>query len=129
MRLNCVLAAAALAVIGTAAPDPTRAEGMESARPAKSRVVRRHAQAPRFAHVFNIYGYPAASEDPWAYSYQPRRYYPYYDSAYWRPHSEMRYRYRYDLALGDYYSSWGYPVVCHTPDRLACARALTLRRR
>lgn len=128
MRLVSIFAlAAGLAAIAATASTPVTADGVQAKRPGKV-LLRRHAE-PRFAHVFNRYGYPATAEDPWAYSYEPRGYYPYYNSNQWRPHAEMRYRYRYDFALGDYYSSWGYPIVCHTRDRQACAEALRLRRR
>jgi hypothetical protein len=47
--------------------------------------------------------------DPYGYQYQPRGYYPYYGSSYWRPLSEVRYRYRYHFELPRYYSAWGHP--------------------
>lgn len=45
--------------------------------------------------------------DPHAYVYEPRGYYPYYNSYYWRPAYEVR-RKRY-YALPPYYPAWGYP--------------------
>jgi hypothetical protein len=48
--------------------------------------------------------------DPYAYRYQPRVYYPYYGSPYWRPAAEMLlYRERYSHELPPYYPAWGYP--------------------
>jgi hypothetical protein len=48
--------------------------------------------------------------DPYAYRYQPRAYYPYYGSPYWRPAAEMLlYRDRYRHELPRYYPAWGYP--------------------
>jgi hypothetical protein len=48
--------------------------------------------------------------DPYAYSYEPRGYYPYYGSPYWRPADEMLlYRERYRHELPRYYPAWGYP--------------------
>jgi hypothetical protein len=47
--------------------------------------------------------------DPYGYLYQPRGYYPYYNSGYWVPVQEMRYRYRYHFALPKYYPAWGEP--------------------
>jgi len=48
--------------------------------------------------------------DPYAYTYIPRGYYPYYNSNYWRPAWQMRARPRYIYVPPDYYASWGYPV-------------------
>lgn len=50
--------------------------------------------------------------DRYAYDYAPRRYYPYYNSGYWRPTYELRYRrnnYRPFASLPPYYQAWGYP--------------------
>lgn len=48
--------------------------------------------------------------DPYAYRYEPRGYYPYYGSSYWRPAGEMLlYRDRYRHELPRYYPAWGYP--------------------
>ena len=51
--------------------------------------------------------------DPYRYTYEPRRWYPYYNSGYWVPTRELQYRraccrpaY---YALPPYYQSWGYP--------------------
>jgi hypothetical protein len=64
--------------------------------------------APRFYRVYDGYPY-----DPYRYRYEPRGWYPYYNSGYWRPARELRYRraccrpaY---YALPPYYQSWGYP--------------------
>jgi hypothetical protein len=50
--------------------------------------------------------------DRYAYSYSPRRYYPYYNSGYWRPTYELRARRdccRPFAQLPPYYQAWGYP--------------------
>lgn len=50
--------------------------------------------------------------DPHRYAYAPRRYYPYYNSGYWRPTAELRYRRdccRPYSELPRYYQAWGYP--------------------
>ncbi len=50
--------------------------------------------------------------DPYRYTYEPVRYYPYYNSGYWRPTSELRHRRaccRPFAALPPYYKAWGYP--------------------
>lgn len=51
--------------------------------------------------------------DRYAYYSTPRRYYPYYNSGYWRPTYELRIRrdrYRPYAALPPYYQAWGYPA-------------------
>jgi hypothetical protein len=48
--------------------------------------------------------------DPYAYRYEPRGYYPYYGSPYWRPARDLLlYRDRYRHELPRYYPAWGYP--------------------
>lgn len=50
--------------------------------------------------------------DPHRYRYEPRRYYPYYNSGYWRPTWELRRRAaccRPFAELPPYYQAWGYP--------------------
>jgi len=49
-----------------------------------------------------------AGHDPYAYRYEPRGYYPYYNSRYWRPAHEMRKSRKY-LPQAPYYQAWGYP--------------------
>jgi hypothetical protein len=51
--------------------------------------------------------------DRYAYYASPRRYYPYYNSGYWRPTYELRARRdccRPYTALPPYYQAWGYPT-------------------
>ena len=45
-------------------------------------------------------------EDPYAYRYEPRGYYPYYNSDYWRPAREVRRRR--GIKSPKYYPAWGY---------------------
>jgi len=47
--------------------------------------------------------------DPYAYRYRPRRYYPYYDSGYWRPRREVS-KYRVWYRMPPYAEAYGYPV-------------------
>ena len=44
--------------------------------------------------------------DPYAYRYEPRGYYPYYSSRYWRPARKVR-RHR-GFRAPRYYPAWGY---------------------
>jgi hypothetical protein len=50
--------------------------------------------------------------DPRSWYHNPRGYYPYYNSGYWVPRSEMRYRYRYRYVGPPYryYPAWGYGI-------------------
>ena len=49
--------------------------------------------------------------DRYPYVYDPPRYYPYYNSNYWRPAWEMR-RPRPYYVQPPYYPAWGYPLGC-----------------
>ncbi len=72
-------------------------------------VVKHWGYYPRYAHVYNV----DFTTDPYAYRYVPRRYYPYYNSGYWRPAAMLRYRKaccRPWPVLPRYYESWGYPA-------------------
>lgn len=61
-------------------------------------------------HSYRAARYAAYGVDPYAYRYEPRGYYPYYNSGYWRPAHEMRRkRARYYSRKPRYYKAWGYP--------------------
>jgi hypothetical protein len=51
--------------------------------------------------------------DRYPYVYDPPRYYPYYNSDYWRPAWQMR-RPRPYYIQPPYYPAWGYPLGCET---------------
>ena len=58
--------------------------------------------------------------DRYPYVYDPPRYYPYYNSGYWRPAWQMR-KPRPYYVQPPYYPAWGYPVRgcvhdCQTPN-------------
>jgi hypothetical protein len=109
MRFNALVAAlAALACVVVSMPEPASADGMGDGI-TKERKVRRWYR-PRYAF----------REDPYAYQYEPRGYYPYYGSAYWRPTAYVRMRDRLHYNVWNtqppyyrYYSSWGYPKPWH----------------
>lgn len=106
MRFNALVAAlAAVATIAVSMPNPASADGVSEGW-SKGRKAHRWAYRPRY--VFR--------EDPYAYQYEPRGYYPYYGSAYWSPTAYVRARNRlhYNVwntqpPLYRYYQSWGYP--------------------
>lgn len=63
---------------------------------------------PRYRHRY-VTSYDT---DPYAYRPAPRRYYPYYNSGYWKPLGYMRYRQACCspvIVLPPYYQAWGYP--------------------
>jgi len=116
MRLKSLLAAAAaLACVGFALPDPAAAYGQERARPdgwGRTRDVHHHVYYPSYVHHYHV--------DPYAYQYSPRGYYPYYNSRYWRPAQVIRERnhqhyqhWNVQPPRYKYYPSWGKPKHWH----------------
>lgn len=69
------------------------------------RVVVHYGYTPRYHHVYAREVYV----DPYAYRYEPRGYYPYYNSRYWKPAHVMRKQRRQRYVLPPYYQAWGYP--------------------
>jgi hypothetical protein len=101
-RVFAALAAAVALLLIPAAADAGHRHGH---RWVGAHVARHHVYFPRYWYD--------AEYDPYAYTYAPRRYYPYYNSAYWRPTVELQYRRaccRPYSGLPRYYRAWGYPV-------------------
>ncbi len=101
---------AVLAGLGLAAQQPAEATCRYGCAPAgwgTVRTVQHWGYYPRYQHVYSVH----YATDPYAYAYQPRGYYPYYNSGYWRPAYEMRQRrtYMYPNVQVPYYQAWGYP--------------------
>lgn len=67
---------------------------------------------PRYNTVYSV----EYTTDPYLYHYEPRGYYPYYNSGYWRPLAEIRARARARpvLVQPPYYAAWGYPVASYS---------------
>lgn len=111
MRLKTILAAmAALVGFAWSAPDRAWADGYKTER--------RHCCAKHRAHY--PWRYVHLREDPYAYQYSPRGYYPYYGSAYWAPAGYIKLRNRVHANVWnehppyyEYYKSWGYPKHWH----------------
>ncbi len=96
----CVLAATMV----VAGPQESQAGGWRDRAPegwGRSREIRHYVYRPRYRHVYRF----RAETDPYAYRYEPRGYYPYYNSGYWRPAHVIRKR-RY-LRRPPYYKAWG----------------------
>ena len=109
MRLKSMIAMlAAVLALGLASPRPAEATGWHrTAEPAgwgRMRTIRHWVYHPRYRHVYHTH----AATDPYAYRYEPRGYYPYYNSGYWRPAHEMRGA-RPHYKLPKYYKAWGHP--------------------
>jgi hypothetical protein len=64
-----------------------------------------YSPGPRVGHGVRLYRY-----DPHSWYYGQQRYYPFYNSGYWVPRPEMRYRYRYSYygPRYRYFPAWGY---------------------
>ena len=111
MRMTCRVAIlVALAAVGLAAQNPVAADG----RPGDA--VRRTSHGS----ALHARGLWPGGPDPFAYSYARTSYYPYYNSDYWVPRAEMRYRTRYPFQLPGYASTWGYPLSCKIQRRGNC---------
>jgi hypothetical protein len=105
MRKLGVLALGA-AVVALAATSMSTAEAGHRRHPAgwgHVPTVVHYGYYPRYTHVYATH----YATDPYAYHYVPRGYYPYYNSGYWRPASEVR-RKRHHARV-PYYKAWGYP--------------------
>ena len=72
------------------------------------RAVVHYGYYPRYRHIYVTH--PAT--DPYAYRYEPRGYYPYYNSGYWLPAHEMRKKRRH-YRQPPYYQSWGTERCCY----------------
>ena len=95
-------------VLALALASPKSAEAFgwhRTAEPAgwgRMRTVRHWVYHPRYQHVYHNH----TATDPYAYRTEPRGYYPYYNSNYWRPaHTVRRNRHH----LPPYYAAWGAP--------------------
>ncbi len=107
MRLKSLLVAlAALAAILVTLPHTAEAGGFHRDHPPRgwgeARDVVHHIYYPRYRHRYYVH----AATDPYAYRYEPRGYYPYYNSGYWVPAKCYR-TCRPRLKLPPYYKAWG----------------------
>lgn len=107
MRLKSLMAlVVAIASLGMVAA-PKSASAFHWDRPDRPagwghvRTVRHWVYYPRHHHVYLKH----ADTDPYAYRYEPRGYYPYYNSAYWVKPRVKRFRGH----LPPYYAAWGSP--------------------
>lgn len=123
MRLITILAAAA-ALVGVSAATPDTAAAAHKRHHHHVKHHHHHHHAKRLVTLVPHVHYSAYANvyaiDPYAYSYQPRGYYPYYGSQYWVPAPWVRARnhalYNHVIVAPtryDYAPSWGYPVKRH----------------
>lgn len=107
MRMKAVLAALIVAFAAVlASPQAADAGGLFRDRAPSGwgteRTVRHYVYAPRYRHTYRVH----AGTDRYAYRYEPRGYYPYYNSGYWRPRHLVQKRNRH-LKQPPYYKGWG----------------------
>ena len=108
MRWNCLLAGvSAVAALGLAAVQPAQADGYRAAKGSREY---RPAYYPAY---YPVQRRPVVSAyfitDPYAYRYEPRGYYPYYDSGYWRPICGSNINSVPQAYQPPYWKAWGYP--------------------
>ena len=122
MRLISILAAAAALVCVSAATPDTASAAQKHRHHHHAHHHGHHAHRVvtlvppiHYSAYANVYAI-----DPYAYSYQPRAYYPSYGSQYWVPAPWVRARnhalYNHVVVAPtryDYAPSWGYPVTRH----------------
>jgi hypothetical protein len=99
------VAAAAIAIGLMAAPQAQAFDHGRTDAPSGwvgVRDVRHWVYYPRYRHYYLTNG----STDPFAYRYEPRGYYPYYNSGYWKPRSHVVVK-RAHFAHPKYYKAWG----------------------
>ena len=106
MRLNLLWASmAAVCAMGLVAAEPSKADGYYAYKKYKPA----YYPAPRRQAVVTRY----FATDPYAYSYEPRGYYPYYDSGYWRVYCGGKLNCVPVAYQPPYWKAWGYPKPWH----------------
>ena len=109
MRLSSLLATAAvIASIGAILPGPVQAFGSEPFVAPEGRDLPLGAR--RWAGRGECAGQSTMCDDPYAYRYVRRPWYPYTNSGYWVPAEDMRNRYHYSYTGPKYryHPAWGY---------------------
>jgi hypothetical protein len=107
MRKSGLLAlGAAILAFAAAAVSPADAGHRRHGGWGHAPTVVHYGYYPRYNHVYVTH----QATDPYAYHYQPRGYYPYYNSGYWRPAHEVRAKRVRRYARPAYYKAWGHPV-------------------
>lgn len=103
MRKLLALAAAAVCLV-TASPNDASAFHRDRTPDGwkHEHAVRHWVYYPRYHHYYLYNG----STDPYAYRYEPRGYYPYYNSALWKPRKCVPLR-RAHFKHPTYYKAWG----------------------
>lgn len=107
MRTHQILgAAAAVLSLSLASPRMALASNLDRPNPPRGfgseQTVRHWVYYPRYRNFYYTYG----QQDPFAYHYEPRGYYPYYNSGEWKPACCIA-RHRANLTGPKYYSGWG----------------------
>lgn len=111
MRLKHMLVAlAALMTCGAGVAQPAAAGGWHDRGPTYQPIYYKKAY-PRKKHLYRARPVVGAYivTDPYAYRYEPRGYYPYYDAGYWRPQCASRSSCVPREFQPPYWKAWGYP--------------------
>ena len=121
MLKKCLAAlAAACAAFAISTSEPALADGMPAAT-VHRKVVKAVNHYPRRHTAYHYVRGPwPGGPDPYAYSYGKQGYYPYYNSKYWVPRSQMLGRSKYPMRVPQYASSWGYPLSCKLSGKRHC---------
>lgn len=113
MRIKFVMAVlTAFFAFGIVSPQPAMAIGgwFDHDRDRVPRAEREHRvvehwlRHPRSRYPYRLH----TAEDPYAYRYARRGYYPYYGAGYWRPLRTQQGRYRDGIDKPPYHPAWGY---------------------
>jgi hypothetical protein len=91
--------AAAIAILAMTAPQQANASDHSVSQHRSSR---HWVYYPRYHHFYPSTG----SDDPYAYSYEQRGYYPYYNSGYWKRRQDVALK-RSHFHAPKYFRSWG----------------------
>ena len=116
MRLSSVLAAAAVLSVFSAFAPEAKAFGSDAFVTPEGRDLPLGAR--RRGSRGDCEGESTMCDDPYAYKYKRRAWYPGYNSHYWVPADEMKNRYRYSFSGQKfrYYPAWGIDKATHHKD-------------
>ena len=107
MRLKCVLVALAVLFCGISVTNSAQAGGDRGYYTYQPIYYKKVYPRHKKRHYRRPVEYLVT--DPYAYRYEPRGYYPYYNSGYWRPLCASNNSCVPRAMQPPYYQAWGYP--------------------
>ena len=107
MRLKCVLVALAVLFCGISVTNSAQAGGDRGYYTYQPNYYKKVYPRHKKRHYRRPVEYLVT--DPYAYRYEPRGYYPYYNSGYWRPLCASNNSCVPRAMQSPYYQAWGYP--------------------